>query len=296
VLKLSEPDEERFYKRMRSETAAPAQAPISDEDWLSFVMHTASEPLLSSVFALIEPAVIAKRSQSLADLGYDDAFRLNLGQHPAPLCQSLFFAAGVLGLEPPPVYENPNDPAGVSFLFTHVPSLVLGKAALSPDLPLQPAAFLASQKLAYLRPGMYVRHLLASGTALKAWLFAAIKLTSPQFPVAPELEGAVLEAVSALEAALQGPARDHLTRVVSRLLTSGAALDLKRWVAGIDLTADRAGLIICHDLEMAARVIRASDDGSSSLPADERIKELVLYSVSPSYFAIRSRLSIALDS
>ena len=44
------------------------------------------------------------------------------------------------------------------------------------------------------------------------------------------------------------------------------------------------------------RVIRASDDGSSSVAADERIKELVLYSVSPSYFAIRSRLSISIDS
>ena len=296
VLKLSEPDEERFYKRMRSQTAAPAQSPIGDEDWLTFVMHSAAEPLLSSVFALIEPAVIARRGQPLSDLGYDDAYRVHLGEHPAPLCQSLYFAAGVLGIEAPPAYENPNDAGGVSFLFGRVPSLVLGQAALSSDLPLQPAAFLAAQKLAYLRPGMYVRHLLASGTALKAWFFAAIKLTSPQFPVAPELEGAVLEAVHALDAGLLGAARDHLTRVVSKLLTSGAALDLKRWVAGIDLTADRAGLIVCHDLEMAVRVIRASDDGSSSVPVDERIKELVLYSVSPAYFAVRSRLSIALDS
>jgi hypothetical protein len=87
-----------------------------------------------------------------------------------------------------------------------------------------------------------------------------------------------------------------LTRIVAKLLTSGAALDLKRWVSGIDLTADRAGLIVCHDLEMAVRVIKASDDGSSSVPADERIKELVLYSVSPSYFAIRSRLAVSIDS
>ena len=163
-------------------------------------------------------------------------------------------------------------------------------------MPLQPAAFIAGQQLAYLRPGMYVRHVLASGTALKAWLFAAIKLTSPQFPVAPELEGAVLEAMAGARGRPAGPGARSPDARGSKLLTSGAALDLKRWVAGIDLTADRAGLIICHDLEMATRVIRASDDGSSSVAAEERIKELVLYSVSPGYFAIRSRLSISIDS
>jgi len=146
---------------------------------------------------------------------------------------------------------------------------------------------LAAQKLAYLRPGMYLRHLLASGTALKAWLFAAIKLTSPQFPVAPELEGAVLEATSVLEAGLQGQARDHLTRVVSKLLASGAALDLKRWVAAVDLTADRAGLIVAHDLDNALALVRAADESSSSVPVERRVQELILYSVSPAYLAIR---------
>lgn len=296
VLELSEPDEERFYRRMRADTAAPAQQPLADEDWFAHVLHPDADPLLSSVFALIEPAVIAKRSQSITELGYDEVYRVPLETHAAPVCQSLYFAAGVLGIEVPPAYENPNDPGGISFLFAHRPSLVLGRAAMSPDVPLQPAAFLAAQKLAYLRPGMYLRHLLASGTALKAWLFAAIKLTSPQFPVAPELEGAVIEAASALEAGLQGPARDHLTRVVSKLLASGAALDLKRWVAAVDLTADRAGLIVAHDLDNALALVRAADESSSSVPVERRVQELILYSVSPAYLAIRERLGISLES
>ena len=116
----------------------------------------------------------------------------------------MFYAAGVLGMDLPPVFENPNDPGGVSFLSLTIPALVLGRraepgsAATARGVHRRAAALL-------LRPGIYVRHLLASGTALKAWLFAAIKLTSPQFPVAPELEGAVAEALSALEAGLQGP-------------------------------------------------------------------------------------------
>ncbi len=296
VLNLAEPDEERFFRRMRSETAAPAQAVLTDDEWLTQIMHPGAEPLLTAVFALIEPAVIAKRSRSLEELGYDARYAVDLPSHHAPVCQSIYYAAGVLGMTIPPAYENPNDPGGLSFLFSREPSIVLGATALRPDVPLQPAAFIAARQLTYLRPGMYLRHLLASGTALKAWLFAAIKITSPQFPVSPELEGAVNEAIAALDAGIQGQSRDHLTRVVAKLLQSGTALDLRRWVMGVDLTADRAGFIAAHDLETAVAVIRASDESTSAASQDERFTELVLFSVSEQYFEIRRRLGIAVDS
>jgi tetratricopeptide (TPR) repeat protein len=296
VLNLAEPDEERFYKRMKSDTAAPAQSTLGDEEWLVHVMHSDADALLSSVFALIEPAVIARRSQTAQELGYDTSYLVDVTQHPAPVCQSLYYAAGVLGMQVPPAFENPNDPGGLSFLFTHEPALVLGQTALRQDVPLQPAGFIAGQQLTYLRPGLYLRHLLASGTVLKAWLFAAIKLTSPQFPVSPELEGAVAEAMQALEAGVTGQARDHLTRVVAKLLTSGAALDLKRWVRGVDLTADRVGFLLSHDLETATQIVKASDESTSSVSTDERLKELVLFSVSSQYFHLRRLLGIAVDS
>lgn len=296
VLGLAEPDEERFFRRMRSETAAPAQAVLSDEDWLQHLMHPDADPLLTSVFALIEPALIARRSASLTELGYDEQWLVDVALHPAPICQSLHHASDVLGVALPPCYQNPNDAGGVSLLFAHEPSLALGVTALSPDVPLCLAGFIAAHRLAYLRPGMVARHLLASGTALKAWLLAAIKLSSPTFPVAAELEGAVNEALDALDGSLRGQARDHLTRVVVELLTSGAALDLKRWVKAIDLSADRVGFLIAHDLTSALDVLRASEDGVSSVPTEDRVNELLLYSVSPPYLTLRRKLGISVDS
>ncbi|MEI9939404.1 MAG: tetratricopeptide repeat protein [Pseudomonadota bacterium] len=296
VLNLAEPDEERFYKRMRSDSAAPAQSALSEDDWLDLVMHPQADTLLTSVFALIEPIVIARRSRAVQELGYDPSYAVDIASHTAPVCQSLYYAAGVLGIPLPPAYENPNDPGGISFLFATEPSLVLGKTALRPDVPLQPAAFIAGHKLCFFRPGLYLRHLLGSGTALRSWFFAAIKLTSPQFPVAPELEGAVNEAYLALESGLVGQTRDQLTRVVAKLLTSGAALDLKRWVAAVDLTADRAGFVLAHDLETAAQVVKASDESTSAVSLDERFRELALFAVSSQYFEIRQRLLISVDS
>lgn len=292
---LAEPDEERFFKRMRPETAAPAQAALSDEDWLTLLMHAGADPLLTSLFALIEPAVIAKRSPPLEELGYDPSYAIDLAQHAYPIGQTLYYAAGVLGMEPPPTFENPNDPGGLGFLHAHAPSVVLGLAALQAELPSQPAAFIAARHLTYYRPGMYMRQLVPFGTGLKAWLFAAIKLIAPQFPIATDLEGPVRENLVALDTGLVGASREHLARVVSKLLQTGAALDLKRWVAGVDLTADRAGFLVAHDLEVAMDIVRASDDAAAAAPVQERMKELLLYSVSAQYLELRQRLGITID-
>jgi tetratricopeptide (TPR) repeat protein/tRNA A-37 threonylcarbamoyl transferase component Bud32 len=296
LLKLAEPDEERFFKRMRSDTAATAQSALSDDDWLGHLTHSDVDPLLTAVFALIEPAVAIKRGKSLGEFGYNEGHLVDVSSHPAPVCQSLYYAAGVLGMPLPAVVESPNDPGGLGFVLAREPVISLGATALRSDVPLRPAAFIAGRQLAYVRPGSYVRHVLSSGTALKSWLFAAIKLTAPQFPVAAELAGAEAEAMQALDAGIQGPARDQLTRVVAKLLQSGTALDLKRWVGGLDLTADRAGFLLAHDLETAVAVIRASDDSQSVVPQQDRFQELVLFSVSPAYFALRERLGITVDS
>jgi tetratricopeptide (TPR) repeat protein/tRNA A-37 threonylcarbamoyl transferase component Bud32 len=296
VLNLAEPDEERFFKRMRSETAAAAQQALSDEDWLNLVMHADADPLLTSLFALIEPPIIAQRGQSLEALGYDARYAIDLARHPYPMSQTLNYAAGVLGMDPPPTFQNTNDPSGLSFLHAHTPAIVLGMAALSADVPMQASAFIAARHLSYFRPGMYVRHLIPSGTGLKSWLFAAIKMIVPQFPIATELEGPVNDALQALDTGMHGQARDHLARIVAKLLQAGAPLDLKRWVAGIDLTADRAGMIVAHDLETAVEIIRASDESSSAVPIQERQKELVLYGVSEPYFQLRKKLGIGIDT
>ncbi len=296
VLQLAEPDEERFYGRMRADTAAAAQEAFSEEDWVERVMHPTANHLLTAVFSLIEPTVVQARAVQLQQLGFAPEHRIDPASHHAPLAQTLYYAAGVLGLPLPAVYENPNDPGGLSFLSTAEPSLVLGRVGISSEVPAQVAAFVAARQLAYYRPGMYLRHFIQTGTGLKSWLFAAIKLTAPQFPIAQDLEGPVTEALAALRASLNADVKELLSSVVSKLIQSGNPLDLKKWVAAVDLTADRAGFIVAHDLDTAVQVVRASEEGSASVSNQERFKELILYSTSAKYFALRRRLGIAVDS
>jgi len=294
-MNFAEPDEERFYKRMRSDNAAAAVDRLTADDWGKHLMHHDADPLLTAIFAVIEPAVLRKNGQPLEALGYQLAYKIDLGRHPYPMSQTLNYACGVLGMDAPLTFQNPDDPGGVQFLHAHTPAIVLGAAALAAEIPTQAAAFIAARHLTYYRPGLYLRHLVATGTGLRAWLFAAIKLIVPQFPVSKELEGPVGGNLALIDPLIIGPARDQLASVVTKLLQAGA-IDLKKWVAAVDLTADRAGFVVANDLELAEEMIKAADEASAALPQKERIKELVLFSVSEEYFAIRRRLGINIDS
>ncbi len=294
-MNLAEADEERFYRRMRPDTAAAAQSRLSADDWESWVMHSDADPLVTHIFALIQSAVLRRNGQPLEALGFQQAYQLDLVRHPYPMSQTLYYACGVLGMEPPLTFQNPEDPGGLSFLHAHTPAIVMGAAALAHELPGQPSAFIAGRHLTYYRAGLYLRHLVPTGTGLRAWLFAAIRMIVPAFPIKAELEGPVTENLALLEQTIVGSARDQLTSSVTKLLQAGA-IDLKKWVGGIDLSADRAGLILTNDLEIALEMIKASDEASAAVPHKERQKELLLYTVSEEYFSIRQKLGINIDA
>jgi tetratricopeptide (TPR) repeat protein len=294
VLNLAEPDEERFFKRHRADNAAPAQTPMGEDEW-SRLTHQDTDPLLTRIFAIIQPTIIRARTQPVEAMGYDPRYAIDTSLHPYPVSQTLHYVKGALGMAAPLVFQNTNDPSALGFLHAHTPAIVIGRAAFAGSVPTQSMAFVAGRHMTYFRPGFYVRHLVPTGTGLKAWLFAAIKMSVPHFPVTPDLQGQVAEAMAAMVPDFQGVQREMLASAVSKLLQAGSQLDLKKWVASIDLTADRAGFLLAHDLQLATEVIRATED-AASIPTKERMKEIVLFSVSEDYFAIREKLGISVDS
>ena len=250
---------------------------------------------MTHIFALIQPTIIRARTQSLQALGFDEAHLVDIASEEHPVCQTLNYAQGVLGFEAPPVFQNPNDPAGLGFVHAHTPAILLGRAAFESDVPNQALAFVVGRHLTYFLPGYYIRHLVPTGTGLKGWLFAAVKLCVPQFPVAPDLQGQVDEAFAHISADFHGVQREMLASMVSKLLQSGGAIDLKKWVAAIDSHRRSRGPHLANDLGVATEIVRATED-ASSVPAAERVKDLVLYGVSPPYFELREKLGIAVDS
>jgi hypothetical protein len=62
----------------------------------------------------------------------------------------------------------------------------------------------------------------------------------------------------------------------------------------VDLTAHRAGFVVSNDLALSARFIQLEPATVGGLSAKDKIKELVLYSISEEYFELREHLGITI--
>lgn len=290
---MAEPDEEAFFKRHRVREPAHARECITEEFWKEYIIHPEQDPLLTSIFALMQPAAVQELAQTPNSFGITRDGVINCQTDGRVMAQMLFYASGVTLVPLPPVFLRPRDPGGVSFLFTNPPALGLGQAAFQ-SAPDQALAFIAGRQLSYFRPGHYMRQLLPTGSALRSWLLSGIRLANPRFPVPDAMREQVEKNLAALTRVLTVPQQQALTSLVEQLLKAEAELDMKRWALAVDLTADRIGFILANSLDAAVAVVRASPEGSSYASERDRLKELYRYSVSPHYLALRQAIGVTI--
>jgi tetratricopeptide (TPR) repeat protein len=292
-LKGAEPEEENFFKKFKTDRPAEAQEKFNEERWTRELIHPSQDALLTALFATITPAILKARGQKLSDYGLSDATRIDPATDEGAMARTVHYAAGVLALKTPVVHVLANHDSGLNFAVTDPPALFLGRSALAGG-PSKALAFLAGMRLSYFRPGHQVRQIVPTGTALRAWFLAAIRAVQPYFPVSDDLAATVAEHVATIKQTIAGPNLDVLTSVVTKVVQSDASLDLKRWMTGVDLTADRAGFVLANDLNMALAVVRATPEDQSPVPSAERIRELRQYAISEEYLRLRQRIGVAM--
>ncbi len=293
VLRQAGPEEKARYEAHRLREPIAARRFVTEDLWFQHLVHPSQDPLLTEIFSLVLPAAAEGVLQEPEQAGISEASRIDPDAGQVPMAGMLQYAAALLELPLPELHRR-DEAGGLSFVWSRPPVVGLGRGALV-EAPPQALAFVAARHLAYLRPGHLLRHLVPRGRGLRAWLLAAIELAQPGFPVPAAMQQAVSRNREALERSLQEEERRELASVVHRLLAAAPELDLKRWIAAVDLTADRVGFLVAGDLEVAVAVVKASPEGGGGPSPKERLKELYLYSVSDAYLRLREQLGIEVD-
>ncbi len=295
-LRKADEEEQRFFEDYRPRGMIQVKSRLDNEQWVRFLFHKDENLFIGKIFEMVTPAAIEaklaalQRAKKLPVL--DRRFKQDPATSTVTFAKTFGWAAQVLGTPAPELYVR-NDVTGALLAVASKPvASIAGQSVLTGFTP-QELTFIVGKHLSSYRGEHYIKNLFPTLTELKVVLFSAIKLILPDFNVPPELAQAVTVTAGELVKYMQPIQRDGLRLVVQKFVEDGASADLKRWMQAIELTACRAGLLLCADLEIAKKIIAAESQLPGDLPAQDKLKELIVFSVSEQYFTLRKALGIA---
>jgi tetratricopeptide (TPR) repeat protein len=297
-LHKADENELRFFEDSRPRGMIPAKGRLDNEQWVKNLFHEEENLFIGKIFDMITPAAMVLKTKQLMATRQlptlDRRFRQDPATSTVTFAKAFGWAAHVLGLPLPELYVR-NDVAGALLAVpASPPASVAGQTVLSGFTP-QELTFIVGKHLAYYRGEHYIKNLYPTVHELKVVLYAAIQAALKDFP-APEDVAAQSEPL-ALELLkyMQPVQRQALRFVVKRFIEEGAKIDLERWVQTVEITAVRTGLLLCADLDIAKKVILAEPHLAGELAPADKIKELLVFSVSEPYFALRRALGVAIE-
>ncbi len=287
--------ERALYVKYRPATFIPATRRLTEELWQKSVIHPREDRHVGAIFASTLGSIAATTAEPPQAFGLDPAARTDIERDGRLVSRVVKYATSVLSLDPAPMlWLDQGDGLRVANTTERgklAPSLLVGPSHHG-KTDERELAFEVGKRLAYLRPERFVTFALQTlpkiENAFSAALVAANVTVSGDVTVTDEarklglsmqktVAGAHLEQVAALAGKLG-------SRLGNGLVTS--------WRSATDLTANRVGLILANDLEAAARGIATETSSTSGLPVKERLRDLLAYAASESYFAVRRHLGL----
>jgi hypothetical protein len=171
------------------------------------------------------------------------------------------------------------------------PSTVIGPAVLR-GLSTKDLAFLAGRHLTYYRPDYNVLLHFPTLPELRVLLLAGVRVVLPGVPIPAAAASAVSSLSASLAARLSDEERDALAVAVNRLDARGGKVDLSAWTRCIELTAGRAGLLLCGDLRAAMTRLRTESRAVAEVTLEQKRADLIACCSSTALSELRARVAL----
>ncbi|HLL24481.1 MAG TPA: hypothetical protein VK427_20260, partial [Kofleriaceae bacterium] len=292
-LKQANPNEQALYKQYQAQETRKATGIIDDDTW-ALVRHPDELQTLCSIFALIWEAIAAVRGGPAKSFDVKPKERMPV-EHDTRVVAKIFrHAARLVNVPLPDVYVQPRRPgrlllANVLEKDRVVPTIIVGRDLMTGYRDTELAASVGAV-IALLRPQYYLKLALSSADELGVALAAAAHAVGIS-NTRPELEPQITAIVPEIQARLTRATSDALRALLTRL---AAPPDLDKWRHAVDAAAQRTGLLVAGELAAACRMLASEQATQTGSRTTQRVADLVAYSVSPNYFAIRKHLGIAI--
>lgn len=293
-LKKADAEEQQFYEQYKQRGFVRARARMTDEMWRRDIFHADEDVYVGTIFSAIAPVVGAMTAQPHKKFGLKRKERRDLATDSLLFSKVFNYVTSVLNVVQADLYLQPQRPAGLQMAHTtEAPSFVVGQDLLQ-GRPEKELGFAISKELTNLRPEHFLRRVLPAASQLRTVFFSALKMCNPQFPIPPADVPEVDKIIKSVRAGMHAGQLEMLAGVVNRFIERRGEVNLNKWLMGVELTSNRVGFVLCNDLEVAAKMVSTEPAAIGGLPPKEKVKELVLYSVSEEYFRVRNDLGLTI--
>ncbi len=282
-----------FYEQYKPRNPYKPTERLTEELWVKSLFHPNEDPVVGKIFAAILGPLRRVKAQPIARFGFTQADQQDPNTSTVALVRALANASKALSLPIPYIFLRQTQPGGLAWVPSEPIASFSGQGLLS-GFTQHELAFAAAKHLAYYRNEHYIRVLFPTVQELTAILLGAIKVVKADQAVTPEAD-AVAQQLAPLLAA-DPMASEGLRKVVRVFLEQGGSSNIKKWYQSVELTSARAGFLMCGDLEIVKKMISLEPGLPGDLAANEKLKDVVTFSLSPTYFQLREALGINFQS
>lgn len=286
---------EQRLAQLSPEVAPSFATPLSPYLVRAFLAHDEEDAELGRVLAAIWPAYLQMRVRPDRDLGLRPGDEADLTRPADGVARLFAHASRALSLETPRLFVRTDVPGGMAYLHAMpIASLCGGTLATAFDGP--STLHVLGHHLSLYRSDAYLIALAATPQELTGLLAAALHLEGR----VQASDARIVGLSETLARHMVPPVRAALRQACEDLTLPGddpaaAAADaLARHRRAVMRTAVRAGLALSGSLAVSDRMQRVMP-AVPGLTLDEMLDDLVTYSVSSSWMALRKELGIALE-
>ncbi|MBK7581413.1 MAG: hypothetical protein IPI67_14520 [Myxococcales bacterium] len=295
-MKKIDGEEKQFFEDYRPQGMLQVKGRLSNELWVRHLFHPDENIYISKIMEMIAPAALQAKIAQLQSQGklptLDKRFKQDPATSTVTFAKTFGWAAQVLGIPSPELYVRNDVPGSIIAVPAVPPASLAGQTVLTGFQP-QELTFICGKHLSYYRGEHYIRTLFPTQAELTIMLFAGVMIAAPNTPMPADMQAQIRATAQELAKYMQPVQLEGLRIVVKKFIDEGAKANIKRWNQAVEQTACRTGLLVCADLEIAKKIIGAEPSLPGDLTPAEKIKDLLLFSVSEHYAQLRKALGIA---
>jgi hypothetical protein len=283
-------DHQLLIDQLRPEGALKPVSALDDSSWDVRLRAPGHDPVLEAMMAAIGPAAVKAKIDDLAaarKLVEIDPRAKQDKTSTVTIVRAFVWASTVLGITTPDIYVLRDVPGGVGALQLASPATAVGPEVLK-GLSLADLVFVVARHLAYYRPEHYPLIFYSTLPELTTLFFASLKIALPEVPIPGG--DAVGKLRKRLSAYINPAERGELVKAAKQFDEAGGRVDLGAWIKSVEVTANRAALVLSGDFHAAMKRIKSEKRNIADVTAEDRRLDLVGYLAAAGHADLRQRL------